>query len=320
MWTRDKDQPIIEPLFQIKAFLVLRIEVRDANRELDALREKAKGYAPKYPTLVKNRGDKSETIIEFSLPDQHIGAQIWAKETGHEDYDLSIAKRDGEAALSGLVTRTSGHTANKALLVLGNDQQNADNRTGETEGGTPQDMDSRYQKVFGISRDFSIWAIDALLGKYGAVDVVLVSGNHDTLSAWHLGDSLTSWYRNCKQVNIDNRPLFRKYYEYGVNMLMFTHGHKGKLEKYSHTMSAEQPEMWGRTKWREAHTGHVHHRRAIELPGVTIRSLPSLRPPDAWSSENHYVGSLRVAESYVWNKQEGLVGTGVYSILPKTAR
>jgi hypothetical protein len=309
--------PMTEPLFQIKAFLVLKVEIRDARKELDELRQKAKGYAPKYPALIKNKQGKTENVIEFSLHDHHFGAQIWSKETGGEDYDLPIAKRTWEQALSGLVTRTSGHAASKALIVLGNDQQNADNRAGTTERGTPQNMDSRYQKVFSISRDCSIWAIDALLGHYGAVDVVIVSGNHDPLSAWHLGDTLSSWYRNCKQVNVDSRPLFRKYYEHGVNMLLFTHGHAGKLEEYGKTMAAEEPGMWGRTVWREAHTGDKHHRRLIEQPGATIRILPSLRPPDSWSSENHFIGSLRAAEAFVWNRSEGLVGTGVYSIFPK---
>lgn len=317
MWTRFDDKPIIEPLFQVKAYLVLKKEVVNAHKELDAIREKAKNYAPKYPPLIKKKREGLENVIEFSLYDHHFGAHIWGKETGIADYDLKIAQRNWESALSGLVTRTSGHAAAKALLVLGNDQQNADNRAGTTERGVPQNMDSRYQKVFGISRDCSIWAIDALLGQYGAVDVVIVSGNHDPLAAWHLGCTLSAWYRNCKQVNVNNAPLFRKYYEHGVNMLLFTHGHAGKLEDYSKTMAAEQPEMWGRTQWREAHTGDKHHRRLIEQPGATIRILPSLRPPDSWSSENHFVGSIRAAEAYVWNKFEGLVGTGVYSIFGK---
>jgi hypothetical protein len=147
----------------------------------------------------------------------------------------------------------------------------------------------------------------------------MVGGNHDYLATWHLGDSLTSWYRNNKNVTVNNTPLFRKYYEHGVNMLMFTHGHTGKLEAYDETMAAERPDMWGRTLWREAHTGDKHHRRLIELKGATVRILPSLRPPCSWSSENHFIGAIRAAEAYVWNNREGLVGTGVYSILDKAA-
>jgi hypothetical protein len=311
----SKPEPTILELFQVKAFLRKKTDVVDALNELNELRKKADKFSPKYPALKRTK--ESETLAEFSINDHHFGALIWGRETGGEDYDLKIAKACWEDALTALVSRTEGYKPDKALLVLGNDQQNADNRAGTTERGTMQNMDSRYQKVFSVSRDCSIWAIDALLGQYKSVDVVLVAGNHDPLSAWHLGDSLGSWYRNCSAVKVNNEPSFRKYYEYGTNMLLFTHGHAGKIEDYGKTMAAEQPEMWGRTKWREAHTGDKHHRRTIEFPGVTIRILPSLRPPDAWSSEYNYVGSIRSAEAYVWNKEEGLIGTSVYSILNK---
>lgn len=317
MKSQNSDTAFYSEQYVVMAWMRLKRTVIAANNELNELRKKAGDYAPHYPALEPRASRKSGNLAEFSLYDHHFGALIWGKETGGDDYDNTIATKNWETALTSLVSRVDGHKPEKALLVLGNDQQNADNRAGTTERGTPQNMDSRYQKVFSISRDASIWAVDALLGKYGAVDVVVVAGNHDPLSAWHLGDSLTSWYRNCPAVKINNSPVFRKYYQHGVNMLLFTHGHGGKLEDYSKTMAAEQPAMWGSTKWREAHTGDKHHRRLLEFPGATVRILPSLRPPCAWSSENHYVGTIRAAEAYVWNRNEGLVGTGVFSILGK---
>lgn len=316
-WSRVNGKPIITPLFAVKAWLRKKVDVVAARNEIEVLRKKADGYSPKYPKFAVRNAGKSGNIVEFSLYDHHFGALIWGKETGGADYDNEIARKHWDDALTSLVTRVDGYKPEKALLVIGNDQQNADNRAGTTERGTAQTMDSRYQKVFGVSREATIWAIDALLNKYGAVDVIVVAGNHDPLSAWHLGDTLQSWYRNCSAVTINNSPSFRKYYQHGVNMLLFTHGHGGKLEDYTKTMAAEQPQMWGRTKWREAHTGDKHHRRLIEQPGATVRILPSLRPPCAWSSENHFVGVIRAAEAYVWNHDEGLVGTGVFSILDK---
>lgn len=310
-------QPIVTPLFQVKAWLIKKQHVADALAEIEGLRKKADHFSPKYPKLKSLAKSSPENITEFSLYDHHFGALIWGRETGHADYDNAIAKACWEKALTDLVSRTAGYQSSKALLVLGNDQQNADNRAGMTERGTPQNMDSRYQKVFEVSRDSSIWAIDTLLGIYRSVDVVMVSGNHDVLATWHLGDSIRSWYRRCVQVTIDNEPKHRKYYEHGTNMLLFTHGSSGKLENYGATMAAEQPAMWGRTAWREAHTGDKHQRRVIEVPGATVRILPSLRPPCAWSSEQHFVGMIRAAEAYVWNRTEGLVGTAVHSILAR---
>lgn len=316
-FVRYEKDPIVVALYQVKAYLRKKKNIVAALDEINELRKKARGYAPKYPVFKKSE-EVSGNLVEFAPTEIHFGALIWGRETGNADYDLPLARKAWEASFVHLMRRTDGFEPDRALIVLGSDQQNADNRSGTTERGTAQTMDSRYQKVFEVSRDCSIWAVDALLQKYKAVDVVMVPGNHDPLSTWHLGDSLAAWYRRCTSVKVDNEPRFRKYYEYGANMLLFTHGHAGKLEDYGKTMAAEQPQMWGRTKWREAHTGDKHHRRTIELAGATVRIIPSLRPPCAWSSENNYVGNIRAAEAYVWNRAEGLIGTGVYSILDKS--
>lgn len=317
MGYKDKaDEGQVMPLFQVKAFLKRRAWVEEANRIIEALRKKAQSHAPKYP-VIKVAKSNSGNAVEISPVDVHHGALIWGRETGGEDWDLKISEKAYKDAVTALIARTESYRPEKAVLILGHDQQNADNRAGNTEAGTPQNNDGRYQKVFELSCECSIWAIDACLMKYGEVEVFPVPGNHDPLATWHLGEILKAWYRNVPKVTIHNSPNPRKYWEHGVNMLLFTHGNKGKLENYDKTMAAEQPAMWGRTKWREAHTGDKHHRRMIETQGATVRILPSLRPPCAWSAENHYIGAIRAAEAYVWNKDEGLVGTACYSILDK---
>lgn len=312
----DTGKIFVEPLFQVKAFLRKRKWAEEAERIIERLRKKAEGYAPKYP-VIKKTPTKSGNIVEVSPVDIHHGALIWGKETGGPDWDLKISEKVHKDATSALISRTDDYKPEAALVILGHDQQNSDNREGSTEAGTAQNNDGRYQKVSDVSLDCSIWTIDACLQHYGRVLVKMVPGNHDALSTWHLGRVLKAWYRHCPQVEIDNSPNMRKYWEYGVNMLLFTHGNKGKLENYPGTMAAEQPAMWGRTRWHEAHTGDKHQRRLIELHGATVRILPSLRPSCIWGAENHYVGSVRAAEAYVWNKDEGLIGTACYSILDK---
>src|ERR1017187_2506415 len=306
---------IVEPLFQIKAWLKRKPHIAAAKAEIEELRLKAESFAPDYPAIITRNLKETGNLAEYSLVDHHFGVQAWSKETRWADYDLKLAQKSYEAAIVALVGRTHHLKLDEALVVLGNDQQNADNRAGTTEHGTIQTMDSRYQKVFSVSRDCSIAAIDMLRGMAKRVTVVIVPGNHDPLTSWHLGESVALWYRRCASVTVDNSPTFRKYRQHGTCMWMWTHGNTGKLENYPALMAAEQPKMWGATQWREAHTGDKHHRRLLELKGATVRILPSLRPPDAWSSEMQFVGSIRAAESYVWNEREGLIGTAVYSIL-----
>ena len=306
----------VYPLFQVKVWLKKKVVIELIKRDIAALKLEAAKWSPRPIVVVKALSSASGIWVEHCLFDHHFGALIWDKETGREPYDLKIATKCWSDALGVLASRADPFKPEGMLFPIGNDQINADNRAGGTEMGTPQSNDSRYQKVYTVSRDATVWAIKQGVARYNRVHVVPVMGNHDPLSTWHLGEYLAAVFANDKRVTIDNSPAPRKWWEYGVNMLMYTHGDKGKLEEYGRTMASEQPEMWGRTRVREAHTGHVHHKRTWEFDGYTARSLSSLRPVCAWSSENMY-GAIRAAESFLWSKTEGLVGTANYSILPK---
>jgi hypothetical protein len=130
---------------------------------------------------------------------------------------------------------------------------------------------------------------------------------------FHIGDALEMYFHGQSDVTIDNAPTSRKYFQYGKVMLMFCHGDREKRGDLAGIMAAEQPAMWGVTKFREAHIGHLHQTRTEEKNGVRVRILPSISPPDAWHSEQGYVGNLRSAEGYIWNAEEGLIGQVFYT-------
>lgn len=307
----------VEPLFQVKAVMQRKVAASRAIDEIQKLRAEALKYSPKFPGIKLRKTSGSGVAVEHAIADHHFGALIWGKETGGENWDNKIALRTWKDAFEGLMSRTDGYKPELAVIPFGHDQLNADNRQGSTENLTPQQMDGRYQKLYDLSKEASRWAIDTALARYGRVHVPIVPGNHDPLASWHLGDYLKTWYRNCPGVTIDNGEQQRKWWEWGVVMLLLEHGHKGKLPDYDRIMASEQSEMWGRTKWREAHTGHIHHKQLIEQKGALIRSLSSLRPPCSWGAENHHTGSIRAAESFVWCKAEGLIGQATYSILQR---
>jgi DNA repair exonuclease SbcCD nuclease subunit len=173
--------------------------------------------------------------------------------------------------------------------------------------------DGRYQKTFWKARNTVIETIKKLL-KIAPVMVMAIYGNHDTLSSWHLADSIECYFHDNPDVKVQNDPTYRKYYEYGRNMIMFTHGDKGKRDDYPALMAAERSAMFGRTQFREVHCGHTHETKMEEYHGVRVRILPALCPADSWHAENGYVGNLRNAEAYIWNKNEGLIGTAIYNV------
>lgn len=301
------------PLYQVKATLVKRKEIVDARKEIERLKKELIKSSP----LVKSihiRHTSAGNVLELDIPDAHFGKMAWAKETGGPSYDTPIAAATFKRAVEVLLRRAEarGLKFDKIILVVGNDLLNSDNEQGTTTKGTFVSTDGRYQKTFVTVRETITWTIERCR-QVAPVRVIMVSGNHDDLGVWHLGDSLECLYTNVEDVEIDNAPTARKYFRYQNVFLMFTHGDKGKREDYPLLMATERSKDFGETKYREIHTGHIHQTKLQEWHGVRVRILPSLSPPDAWHSENGFTGQQRVAESFIWNGQEGLIGMDFYN-------
>jgi len=302
---------VVEELFQIKATFRRRTEVIAIRKEIERLKADAKAAA-RIPSPVVRSIVRSGNVLEINIPDTHFGKLAWGVETGYENYDVKIAEGMFIRALETLIERSKGYKYDQVVFVVGNDLFNSDNLEDQTTRGTRVTTDGRYYKTFWKVRK-TITACIERLRQIAPVRVVMVSGNHDQQSVWHLGDSLECYFHKYTDVEIDNEPTLRKYFQHGKVMLMFTHGDKGKRTDYPLLMATEKPEMFGSTKFRECHTGHTHMTKMDEQHGVRVRVLPALCPPDDWHSENGFVGNIRAAEAYVWNKDEGLVGMAFYN-------
>jgi hypothetical protein len=298
-------------LFQVKARCKLRRNIVDAINEIESLKEVAKAQALA-PVMVYPERPKTGNLLEINIPDAHLGKLAWSLETGYENYDLKIAEAGYRKAFTALLSRASHYEFDRILFVTGNDLLQSDNMQSQTTRGTFVSTDGRYHKAFYKAKVMLIDCIEEAR-KFAPVTVVSVSGNHDELSAWHLADSLESYFHKYPDVEVMNEPTARKYYEWGQNMWMFTHGDKAKKDDYPLLMAAEKPQMFGRTKFREVHCGHTHETKTLEKHGIRVRVLPALCPPDEWHSANGYVGNLRNAEAYIYNDKEGLIGMAIYN-------
>jgi hypothetical protein len=198
------------------------------------------------------------------------------------------------------------------VYVIGNDILNSNDAENKTAHGTIVTTDGRYHKTFRKVREALVELIEEFR-QISPVRVIPVYGNHDTLSAYHLGDSLECYFHKYDDVSVENAPIYRKYYQFGKSMIMWTHGDKGQRDDYPLLMATEQPRMWADTTFREVQTGHNHKTKLDEFHGVRVRIIPALCPADDWHAENGYVGNLRSAEAQVWNITEGLIATLYYN-------
>jgi len=310
MGAKLKDDTIkVTPLFQIKVWLSKNKPVIDLTVFRDSIIKDMQKHSPKYPKIKYPKQEPN--LLEINLFDLHLGKLAWDEETG-TNYDLQIAERVFNDTIDKLIIQANPYNVDRILFIVGNDFFNVDNSRNTTTNNTPQDEDTRWHKTFSRGRQLIVNQIDKL-SSIAPVDVKIVAGNHDTERAFYLGEALACWYRNCKDVTVDNTPKPRKYYRYGLNLLGFTHGNEEKILDLPVIMASETPKLWAETKYREWHLGHIHQKKEIkwistqEHKGTVIRYMRSLSATDAWHGKKGYINNVRAGEGFIWNKDNGLI-------------
>jgi hypothetical protein len=309
----------VQDLYQVKATFRAKRAEYNAQLALAAVLESVRSHAPVYPMIQRRGIDRGDGLmLELCLPDVHVGKLAWGAECG-EDYDLKIAAAVFRDAFAALVHDAKSRPIERILFPVGNDLMNCDSPGGMTTAGTIQSNDGRYQKAYQVTLDLLVETIDTLR-ELAPVEVISVPGNHDTLSAWTITETLKAWYRRVGDVVVDNSPTLRKYRTWGRCLLGFTHGDKERPDDLPLLMATEQPQLWSATRYREWHLGHLHKSATKikttgdEYHGVRVRTLPSLCASDVWHSQMGYTGNIRSAESYYWHQERGLAGTCVYNV------
>lgn len=313
----DDGQIEVEPLIQVKAWLVpdeSMLAARAVEREL--VYDRISETAPVVPSLFTERPDQQGCMVELGLFDLHLGKYAWEGETG-SGYDLDKAEQVYKEAIVSLMQNTLAYTLSEKidyiLFPIGNDFVHIDNHRAETTHKTalgPQ-TDGTWQEIVTRAQNLLVWAVDNLR-QFAPVKVVVIPGNHDRENSWHLGALLEAWFRNVKDVDVDNGASPRKYHLYGSTLIGFTHGMYEKLNVLPITLATETPELWGRSKYREIHIGHVHHRKSLSFQvdsdseGVMVRVLPSLSGRDSWHHRRAFVHSSCGAQAFVYDRDKGI--------------
>lgn len=318
-WIKNKENQIeSQQLYSVKATLKAKKADKSPDIQKDILLDEIKKYSPYRNIGVKYaipQEVKREHALEINIPDLHIGKLAWGKETG-EDYDIKIAVERYKTAVEELLTRVNLASVGKIILPVGNDLINVDNASNTTTAGTSVSCDSRFGKMFQTAKNLLIETIEKL-STIAPVDVVIIPGNHDSISTFTLGEVLDAWFHNSDVINVINTHTPRKYYQYGQNLIMYTHGHREKLNDLGIICATEQPKLWAATKFRRVHVGHFHHSKQVkfvdvqEFPGFTVKILNSLSANDAWHAEKGYL-SLKAAEAFLYHHDKGLVGNFFY--------
>lgn len=256
---------------------------------------------------------QNDNLLVINCFDVHFGKVSNPEITGAE-YNLEIAKEKFFSVIHKIATRAFYmYGVEEVVLCTGGDFFNTDTEGYTTTGGTPQQGEgSSYQKLFTEGCNAVIQALEMLAGFAKKVTFVNVNGNHDRLSSFYLGEVVRTYFKEVPNVVIDNSPVLRKYYSYGENCFMFTHGDKSPDRLP--LIFAKEYKQFSLHSFQNIFLGHYHRTDKkffggeTEYNGVNVRTFNSISAPDAWHVGEGYIGSIRKADGLLYSKTDGKIG------------
>jgi ribosomal protein L31 len=253
-------------------------------------------------------------MLEWPVFDAHHGMLAWAKETGN-DYDHKISRHLQVSA--GKILFASFGPVKRAVIILGGDNQTADNRSGSTEKShNIVDTDTRFAKIIWCSYETSVSCIEIAAQFAEEVHVIVLSGNHDYHAALQLTIQLYAHFRNCEKITIDISPEKHRFYTWGNTVFMATHGDVNEKRIAPYAMQQVIRRGLARDVDVErvmVRMGHLHKRgrktpdMLSEEDGVIVERFPTLAAQEAYSIEGAYT-SCRATSANLWHHTHGRYG------------
>lgn len=284
------------------------LDLAEIDKHFDLL---DRHYAP--PVILPER-KSGPLIAEVNIADLHLGRLSWYGDTG-ENYDHKIARDIYLQCISDICHDLKGRDIEYISFPLGNDLLNSDTPDKTTTAGTPQDTDIRWQKMTNVAIDMVIDGFE-MLKTVAPIQAFYVASNHDEVSTYGIVNTVKAWYRNDPSVTVDRDAISRKYRLYGNTLVGYSHGNnekssegnKNRIGKLAANIPVEAPQMWAQSKYREFHAAHFHSEHAIEeVNGVIVRRISSPTAPDTWTFRSGYVGAVRKAQTFIYDKERGLM-------------
>lgn len=242
------------------------------------------------------------------IGDAHVGLLAHIEETG-ANYDLRIAERELITAVDLLIDMAP--PADSCNIVnLGDWFHAQDDNQLTPRGKNKQDVDGRIFKILRLSLSMIERMIERALGKFKRVTFTMVPGNHDPHMALVFSVMLERIMRDNPRVHVPSNLDSCIVDEFGDCMFLYNHTDKMKMDRLVRVMAARYASIWGRTKHRYVHGGHVHHSEVKEDIGAVCESHNTMAGSDKWHRDEGY-DSRKLCKIISYHKTFGEIGRHV---------
>lgn len=247
----------------------------------------------------------------YTISDYHLGMLAWHREGG-ADWDLKIAENVLYKSFARMIE--GAPNAKYAVVNQLGDFLHSDGLLPVTPtSGHLLDQDGRFSKIVSIAIRCLRMVVDMALEKHQYVHIIMAEGNHDLASSIWLRQMFKALYEREPRVTVNDSELPYYAYQHGETSLFFHHGHMKKMPQLGGLFAAQFPHIWGNTKHRYGHCGHLHHKIQMnekEDMGITLVQHPTLAARDSYSSRHGWQASRR-AICHTYHTKHGEVGSNV---------
>ena len=231
----------------------------------------------------------SSTLRNFlPLADVHLSLKVGSYGTAEAVERVREGARDviGSAASAEYIV----------ICNMGDFTEHNDPSNQTPKSKHPLSVDMHYDDTTDVAIDLTVELIDMGLARSEHVIYKAIRANHDPNTTRILRAALRQRYRNDPRVTIDASPVEFFAHEWGSNLICAHHGDiRGKrAADYVLGMAAQYPEMWGRTKYREMWTGHLHSLLTQEVPGMTAYRARAIAPMGYYAKENLFISESEI--------------------------
>jgi hypothetical protein len=240
----------------------------------------------------------------YIITDYHIGMLAWAEETGAA-WDTQIA----EDMLFSWFEKAASLAPDSEVGIFGQlgDFLHFDGLDAVTPTNRHVlDADTRFDKLVRVAIRVTRRVINLLLTKHAKVHVIMAEGNHDLASSAWLRSIFYESYQDNPRVTVDRSPKPYYAFEWGITSLFFHHGHKKNFGVLDQAFTGMFPEIFGRTKFRYGHSGHLHHSQVKESGLMVMEQHRTLAAPDAHAARGAWI-SERSADVITYSKTCGQI-------------
>lgn len=250
--------------------------------------EALKEDIPRVKPIAAPKHGNENLLNCYVITDYHLGMLAWSEETKGGDWDIDIAQDLIVKWFAQAIEQSPN--ADTAVFAQLSDFLHFDGMDAVTPASKHLlDVDTRFAKLVRSAIRVLRTVIDMLLAKHKNVHVIMADANHDPVSQIWLREWFSVLYENEPRITVDKSPNPYNAFEFGKTALFFHHGHKRKVTNVSEVFAGQFREMFGRTKYAYAHTGHLHSIDVKENNLMIVEQHRTLAPADAYSARGGWL-------------------------------